>query len=184
MTNLLTIPTTLPTPVSYVPPDALENGCPSCGTRLSPTWNPLSPQPEVLLLCPDPRCNFRVPVTPFSTTQHWVAVAGRFSPFHDGHLNHLEAAKKLGDHLVAIVSPTSGPESPATKFALRLLRSIKAISLVVPALDTDSTVAVTLRLLEPRVFAKGGIWTPGNMPVRELEACVEFGCKVVYGVGR
>ena len=34
-----------------------------------------------------------------------VAIAGKFDPLHEGHLDHIEKASKLGDLLIVITHP-------------------------------------------------------------------------------
>ena len=52
------------------------------------------------------------------------------------------------------------------------------------SIDKDSTVAETLRMIRPQVFAKGGDRVTSRMPQKEIDVCREIGCEIVYGVGR
>lgn len=115
-----------------------------------------------------------------------VAISGYFDPIHDGHLDHIEKAKALGDWLVVIVSTE---EQCLTKHGwvwlslegkCRLLKKLGADEIVLKV-DTDGTSCETLRLIRPDIFAKGAEYDDSNTP--EVEACREIGCKIVYGVG-
>lgn len=65
---------------------------------------------------------------------------------------------------------------------LELVRAVRYVDEVVVCVDRDQTVAETLRMLRPEIFAKGGDRTPGHMPESELRICLELGIKIVYGV--
>jgi len=118
-----------------------------------------------------------------------VAVGGGFDPLHVGHLRHMKEASKLGDHLTVIVN---GDGDMVRKKGycfmplaerMEIVGSLKFVSQVLACLDNDGTVVRTLKWLKPDIFAKGGDRTPDNMPLSELEACKEIGCRIVYGVG-
>ena len=119
-----------------------------------------------------------------------VAVAGGFDPLHVGHIKHIEAASKLGDWLIVIVSTDrdmarkKGYEFIPFKERMEIVKALKWVDEVVPAIDTDGTVANTLRLIKPNIFAKGGDRTEDNMPENEIQTCKEIGCKIIYGVGQ
>ncbi len=118
-----------------------------------------------------------------------VAVCGGFDPFpHRGHRNHFQRAKELGDHLIVLLN--------SDEFLLRkkglvcvpfedrkdMLLSLRWVDEVVAVIDTDQTVAKTLRIVRPTILAKGGDRTPGNMPAAEIDACKDIGCEIRYGV--
>lgn len=119
-----------------------------------------------------------------------VAVAGGWDPLHIGHLRHVEAASGLGDWLVVLVS---SDEDMVRKKGfvfmplyerVEILKALRWVDEVVITIDKDGTMAKTLRMVRPDVFAKGGDRTPDNMPTNEIEVCNEIGCKIVYGVGK
>lgn len=115
-------------------------------------------------------------------------------PFHDGHLQHIEEAKKLGDYLIILVSNDADMVRKKGKCNIPLQARIRIVQLilkglsfpgeVIETIDKDGTQAETLRMVKPSIFAKGGDRTPDNMPQSEIDACKEIGCKMVYGVGR
>ena len=64
-----------------------------------------------------------------------------------------------------------------------ILKALSMVDDVVIGIDNDGTVANTLLMLKPNIFAKGGDRTAQSMPKNELETCKQIGCEVVYGVG-
>ena len=123
-----------------------------------------------------------------------VAIAGGFDPFHDGHLQHMEEAMKLGDYLIVLVSNDEDMIRKKGKCNIPLQARIRIVQLILKGLgfpgevlatvDEDGTQAKTLKVVRPDILAKGGDRTPGNMPQNEIEACKEIGCRIVYGVGK
>lgn len=118
-----------------------------------------------------------------------VAVAGGFDPLHLGHLEHLRKARKLGDFLVVI---THHDDILAKKKGycllplgdrIALLSELRCVDAVITAIDKDGTVAETLALVRPDIFAKGGDRVPGNMPQNEIEVCRRLGILIRYGIG-
>jgi D-beta-D-heptose 7-phosphate kinase/D-beta-D-heptose 1-phosphate adenosyltransferase len=118
-----------------------------------------------------------------------VALAGGFDPLHCGHVRHILAAKELGDILVVIVGTDYHMKLKKgfvfMPFAERveIIRAIRGVDEVIGSIDKDGSVVKTLQLLQPDIYAKGGDRTPKTMPIKEIEACKEMGCKIVYGVG-
>lgn len=118
-----------------------------------------------------------------------VAVAGGFDPLHIGHIRHIEAASKLGGRLIVIVSTDrdmirkKGYEFLPFEERMEIIKALKWVDEVIPSIDADGTVAKTLKVIKPDIFAKGGERTEDNMPENEIQACKEIGCKIVYGVG-
>ena len=121
-----------------------------------------------------------------------VAITLSMDIFHEGHKDHVEKAAKLGDKLIVIIDPTEcllkkkHYEAIPQESRLRLAEIVKWLNPdneVVLATDKDGTVAQTLKMLEPTIFAKGGDRTSDNMPQNEIDACKEIGCEIVYGVG-
>ena len=120
-----------------------------------------------------------------------VAVSGHFDPLHRGHIDNIREASKLGSHLIVImnndtqiVKRNGSVFMPLHERISRLFKKCPFITGVVVSIDTDNTVAETLKLIRPNIFAKGGDRTMDNMPQSELDACEEVGCRVIYGVGR
>lgn len=119
-----------------------------------------------------------------------VVVSGGFDPLHSVHLDHMVEARRLGDWLIVIVNTDEFLIKKKGFFILPLLERLRIIEeypfvdQTVVCIDRDQTVAETLRLVRPNIFAKGGDRTGSHMPKKELEACKELRCKVIYGVDR
>jgi cytidyltransferase-like protein len=119
-----------------------------------------------------------------------VAVAGGWDPLHIGHVRHIEEASKLGDWLVVLVSSDEdmvrkkGMAFMPLNERVEILKALRWVDEVVVTIDKDGTMAETLKIVKPNIFAKGGDRTPDNMPTNEVEACKEIDCEIVYGVGK
>lgn len=119
-----------------------------------------------------------------------VAASGYFNPPHVGHARYLRAAFELGDLLVAIVNSDrqvalkGSVPFMSERERLELVASLWGVHYAILACDEGPSVAETLMVLRPDVFAKGGDRSsPEVMDPGELRACEEIGCKVAYGVG-
>ena len=119
-----------------------------------------------------------------------VCIGGCFAPIHSGHIDFIKAAKQLGDKLVVVLCQDSHQISKRgfvfMDYSNRktVLEAIKYVDEVVPNIDTDNTMAKSLRLVKPDIFAIGGDWNEDNMPKSELESALAIGCKVIFNVGR
>jgi len=118
-----------------------------------------------------------------------VTVCGGFDPIHVGHIRHLRNAKKLGDNLVVLLQSDNwllkkkGYVFMPFKERKEILESMKYVDEVLPVIDTNSSVAKTLKILKPNIFAKGGDRTIDNIPKSEIRVCKELGIKMTFGVG-
>jgi len=118
-----------------------------------------------------------------------VAVAGAFDPVHIGHLQHLRAARALGDRLVVLLNCDQDLGLKKGYFFMtfseraEILKEFRCVDEVVEITDGDGTCAQTLARVKPDIFAKGGDRTPDNMPQNELDICEQLGIKILYGVG-
>jgi len=123
-----------------------------------------------------------------------VMIAGKWDPVHDGHIEHIWAASKLGDYLYIVAHPdevikqmkNGKCEIPYWAKLVLLNGIMKHYGIegsVICSIDNDGLVAETLRMIRPDVFAKGGPYNPNNLPTPEIKACDEIGCKIAYGVG-
>ena len=121
-----------------------------------------------------------------------VSVSGGFDPVHIGHVQMLEKAKALGDHLTVILN--------SDKFLLekkgyifmpynerkKILLGFKAVDEVVKCIDKDNTVRETLKKMKKEnlvdIFANGGD-RKNIKDIPEYEICKENGIKMIFGVG-
>jgi len=118
-----------------------------------------------------------------------VAVSGGMDPLHVGHLRHLKAAKKLGDKLIVILNGDGwlkrkkGAVFMPSKDRKEIIEELECVDEVIIWDDGKDHVANALRKIRPNIFAKGGQYSSKNLPVEEIKACEEIGCKIVYAVG-
>ncbi|MFD5333703.1 PfkB family carbohydrate kinase [Cellulosimicrobium cellulans] len=112
-----------------------------------------------------------------------VATGGCFDILHAGHVATLEAAARLGDHLVVLlngdvsVRRLKGPQRPVVGQAdrARVLAALDCVSAVVVFDEDDPRAA--LDRLRPDVWAKGGDYTEETLP--EAEVVRRHGGRVV-----
>ena len=122
-----------------------------------------------------------------------VAIAGGFDPLHEGHLDHIIKAAKLGDYLLVLVSNDADMIRKKGRCNIPLEHRIRIVELILkglgipgivrPTMDTDGTQTNTLLYYLPDILAKGGDRTPINMPKNELLMCKALGIEIVYGIG-
>ena len=123
-----------------------------------------------------------------------VIVSGYFNPLHGGHLDMIEAAKKLGDRLIVVVNNDRQQVLKKGKVILtetsraRLLRALRAVDEVVIGLDDDPTVVKTLEFIATQypddelVFANGGDRN-STAEISETEVAQKYNIDLVFGVG-
>lgn len=123
-----------------------------------------------------------------------VFVSGYFNPLHGGHLDMIQAAAKMGDHLVVVVNNDKQQLLKKGKIILdeanrlRLMRALKGVDQVMLSIDEDPTVIRTVEMLAQQfpdcklVFAQGGDRDSDKVNP-EAEVCRKYGIEVVYGVG-
>ena len=63
------------------------------------------------------------------------------------------------------------------------LEAGRYVHMVVPVIDADDSVAESILLYKPEVFAKGGDRTIENIQVDEKKACLRIGAQLMVGVG-
>ncbi|CAK9056465.1 unnamed protein product [Durusdinium trenchii] len=120
-------------------------------------------------------------------TKRVVVASGYFNPLHYGHVSYLEKARDLGTSLIVIVNNDfqaakhrpGGMKLPARE-RVKLVRSLQCVDAAVEAIDDDESVAETLRLLHPDIFANGGGTKPTEL---EIKVCAQLGIQMVDGLG-
>jgi cytidyltransferase-like protein len=126
-----------------------------------------------------------------------VIVSGYFNPLHGGHLDMIEAAKQLGDHLLVVINNDKAQLIKKGKVILdegnrmRLVRSLKPVDEVLLSIDEDLGQASTLRMIrelypnDELIFANGGDRDPSKhaLPETETQACIDCQIKTVFGAG-
>ncbi len=123
-----------------------------------------------------------------------VILSGYFNPLHGGHLDMIEAARSVGDHLIIIVNNDQQQLLKKNKIILdeknrlRLMSALKVVDEALLALDGDPTVIKTLQHIAEKypqdeiIFANGGD-RDGKRVVPETAVCSDLGIEMVFGVG-
>ncbi|MFZ3009927.1 MAG: adenylyltransferase/cytidyltransferase family protein, partial [Candidatus Microsaccharimonas sp.] len=123
-----------------------------------------------------------------------VIVSGYFNPLHGGHLDMIEAAAKLGDHLVVIVNNDVQQLIKKGKIILpvenrvRLIKALRYVDEVVISIDEDPPVSNTLNMIADRypddelIFANGGD-RDSDKAIPESEVSQARDIKLVFGLG-
>lgn len=121
-----------------------------------------------------------------------VVVSGGFDPVHVGHLQMLEQAKSLGDHLIVILNSDrflqnkKGYVFMPFKERKKILLGFKAVDKVVKCIDKDNTVIETLKNLKLKdkvdIFANGGD-RKSIEDIPESKICNENNIEMVFGIG-
>lgn len=123
-----------------------------------------------------------------------VIVSGYFNPLHGGHLDMIEAARKMGDKLIVIVNNDKqqvikkGKIILDEKNRLRLMRALRDVNEVVLSIDEEPPVIDTMEMIAKQhpedelVFAQGGDRNSDKVNP-EADICHKYGIEIVYGVG-
>lgn len=112
-----------------------------------------------------------------------VATGGCFDLLHAGHVESLQAARRLGDCLVVLLNSDGsvrrikGPDRPVNREhdRRRVLEALDCVDAV--ALFDADTPGQALRELRPHVWAKGGDYASASLP--EAQLLPEWGGRVV-----
>ncbi|MBA7626009.1 Bifunctional protein HldE [subsurface metagenome] len=119
-----------------------------------------------------------------------VATGGGFDPIHIGHLNLLEEAKTLGDHLQVWLCTDEWLIRKKGYYILpyehrkAVLEALPFVDEVVVQIDDGTqSCAAAIRIYKPDILAKGGTYHLGMIPQEEKDACKEVGCDIMFGVG-
>lgn len=124
-----------------------------------------------------------------------VATCGKFDPLHNGHIDHIIKASKLGDYLLVIthsdeiIAKNSKkkicfiPSWARILLLEGLLLRLNIEGKVILSIDKDGTIAKTLKKYKPAIFARGGDRLIHNIPNKEIKICKEINCEIICGVG-
>jgi len=132
----------------------------------------------------------------FDAPKTIVFTGGFFNLIHVGHINLFREAKLLGDYLIVCVHRDECILKKRGYVVLPLndrktvLEAIRYIDEVwVCSENCDLTQVAELYKLREKypknriIYAKGGEYTPENLPYAEKEACKKLGIEIRYGVG-
>ena len=90
-----------------------------------------------------------------------VAISGYFDPLHVGHLEYIELASKLGDHLTVIVNSDyqcklkKGKSFMPEDDRVRIIQALKPVDSAFLSVDLDSSVCESLSIIKPNISANG-----------------------------
>ena len=125
-----------------------------------------------------------------------VAVSGYFDPLTPGHIEYFVKAKELGDKLIVILNRDDQllKKRKGTRLEgmirypfsdrRKIILALKPVDEVVECVDQDTSVAKTIEMIKPHIFAKGGDRDISNIPRDEIDACKGVKCKIVCGAGK
>jgi len=111
-----------------------------------------------------------------------ILVDGVFDPIHEGHIEYLNKASKLGDKLILNLASDNEvwekrPDlGPFLTYNARksILQNLKAVEKVV-GFDTLEA----LKKIKPNIYVKGDDWK-NKLPNEELEYCKKNRIKINY----
>lgn len=121
-------------------------------------------------------------------------VSGFFNPLHGGHLDMIEAARKLGDKLVVFVDNDKQQIIKKDKIILpeenrvRLIRALRDVDEAYISMGDEPGQVATLEMIMEKypdvqfIFANGGD-RKGEDDIIEAEFCRRHGITMVFGVG-
>ncbi len=121
-----------------------------------------------------------------------VLVTGGFDPLHKGHVAYLEAAYKLGDHLVVGLNSDAWLERKKGKHFLDFEDReavLNALWMVDEVIEFDDSDGSAIKFIEsqlntfdeiPMLFVNGGDRTKENIPEMRLQ---DDRLEFVFGVG-
>jgi cytidyltransferase-like protein len=120
-----------------------------------------------------------------------VIVSGGFDPLHSGHINYLNAAKKLGDKLIVALNSDNWLENKKTKFFMPfkerriIIENLVMVDDVIAFRDDEHGSCIdalnkTKRLYphDNIIFCNGGDRTKMNIPEMSVS-----GINFMFGVG-
>ena len=123
-----------------------------------------------------------------------VIASGYFDPIHEGHIEYLNLARKLGTELIVIVNNDiqsalkSGKNFYNEKERLRIVSNLKSVDKAILSIDPDGTVCKSIEEIVKRtpigyefIFAKGGDRYAHEIP--EAQICRQYNVKIIDGLG-
>ena len=124
-------------------------------------------------------------VWPWVHAKTVVLANGCFDPLHIGHIRHLEAAKRIGDVLVATVTQddhvNKGPGRPVFNQNLRA-ESVAALRCVDYVFINSPIPGNHIKLIRPSLYVKGSDYIGNITPdlLKEQAAVESVGGKLVF----
>ena len=116
-----------------------------------------------------------------------IAISGYFDPLHVGHLEYIELAADLGDHLTVIVNNDyqcelkKGKSFMPSRDRVRIIQALSVVDTTFLSVDLDSSVCESLSIIRPNIFANGGDRKLGEIP--ETKVMEKYDIMMVDGLG-
>ncbi len=121
-------------------------------------------------------------------------VSGYFNPLHAGHLEYINAAKKLCDYLICIVNNDYQVElKKSQKFMnqqhrLNIIQNLKSVDQAIVAMDDDPSVSKTIEFIvqelptKPKqiIFFNSGDRSEDNHNISEINICKKYQINIMY----
>ncbi|MGP1675919.1 MAG: adenylyltransferase/cytidyltransferase family protein [Burkholderiales bacterium] len=110
-----------------------------------------------------------------------VLANGCFDLLHPGHVEHLKAARAMGDRLVVALTlddyVDKGPGRPIYTWEQRawMLRELRCVDQVIPSRNS----AEAIQEVKPALFVKGIDYSAG-LPFVDLRACEQIGAAIRF----
>ena len=130
----------------------------------------------------------------YTSSMKIVIESGYFNPLHGGHLDMIEAGKKLGDKLIVIVNNDKqqllkkGKIILDEKNRLRLIQSLRDVDEAILSIDDGPTIVKTLEMVAKKhpgnelIFANGGD-RDSEKAIPEGEVAHRYNIKLVFDAG-
>ena len=131
-----------------------------------------------------------------SKNYDYALISGGFDPVHIGHLAMIKDAKRIADKVIILLNSDNWlvrkkgkPFMPLNE-RLKIIQSLKPVTMVVESSDEDDTVCNTLEWIRAlyknkykhMMFCNGGDRT-NKKDTPEHIRCEQLGIKPVYGLG-
>lgn len=123
----------------------------------------------------------------------YLLTSGGYAPIHNGHIACFREARDIGwlanlRHVACVngdgfLMRKHGYVFQDEKTRANIVAEFKSVDYVIIWDDGSNDVSGLIKILQPKIFCKGGDRTFENMNIDEICACTEVGCKIEYGVG-
>jgi len=123
-----------------------------------------------------------------------VIASGYFNPLHEGHIEYLEKASKLGWDLFVIINNDKQVKLKGKPFMneeerARIINALECVDRAVISIDTDKSVSKTIEVIHQLfhygntefILANGG--DVFNKNCLEKETCKKLGIRMVHKLG-
>lgn len=123
-----------------------------------------------------------------------IIESGYFNPLHGGHLDMIEAGRKMGDKLIVVVNNDTQQLLKKGKIILdennrlRLIQSLRDVDEAILSIDEDGTIVKTLEMIAKQhpgnelVFANGGD-RDSIKEIPESDVARQYNIELVFDAG-